>query len=333
MRAAVVERFGEPADVLTVKDVPDPTSTPGSARVRMLLSPVNPSDLMTVRGIYGRRPDLPFTPGYEGVGVVEDASGMLAWVRGLKGKRVAVLNGTGGNWAEQVVVPSRQVVPLPDHLSDEQGATFFVNPASAVVMTRHVLNVPRGEWLLQTAAGSALGRMVIRLAVRDGFRTVNVVRRRAQADELKQLGAHEVLVLGEDDIPARVRDLTGQRHGVGYAIDCVGGAMGSEAVKCLGKGGRLLLYGTLSNEPITFDPRVLMVGGKKVEGFWLSEWVRGQSPLAMLSLFGRIKGLMQDGVVATEVGTLFDLEQVAPAAREAEKPARGGKVLLRIGKR
>jgi NADPH2:quinone reductase len=333
MRAVVVERFGEPADVLTVKDVPDPAPASGMARVRMLLSPVNPSDLMSVRGIYGRRPDLPFIPGYEGVGVVEDASGMLAWVRGLKGKRVAVLNAAGGNWAEQVVVPSRQVVPLPDGLGDEQGATFFVNPASAVVMTRHVLKLPRGEWLLQTAAGSALGRMVIRLGVRDGFRTVNLVRRRAQVDELKALGAHEVLVLGEDDIPARVRDLAGKNHGVGYAIDCVGGAMGSEAVKCLGKGGRLLLYGTLSNEPITFDPRLLMVGGKKVEGFWLSEWVRGQSPLAMLSLFGRIKSLLQDGVVATEVGTVFDLEQVALAAREAEKPARGGKVLLKLGSR
>ncbi|MGL4553004.1 MAG: zinc-dependent alcohol dehydrogenase family protein, partial [Gemmataceae bacterium] len=253
--------------------------------------------------------------------------------RGLKGKRVAVLNGVGGNWAEQAVVSSRHVVPLPDHVADEQGATFFVNPASAIVMTRHVLKVPRGGWLLQTAAGSALGRMVIRLAARDGFQTINLVRRRAQVDELKKLGAHEVLVLGEDDVPARVRALTGKDGGVGHAIDCVGGEMGSEAVKCLGKGGRLLLYGTLSNEPIRFDPRGLMVGGKKIEGFWLSEWVRGQSPLAMLSLFGKIKTLMQDGVIGTEVGTVFGLDRVAEAAREAEKPARGGKVLLRIGSR
>src|SRR4051794_24070193 len=113
MRAAVVDRFGEPGDVLSVRDVPDSACGSGQARVRMLLCPVNPSDLMTVRGIYGRRPELPFIPGYEGVGVVEEASGVLAWVRGLKGQRVAVLNGAGGNWAEQVVVSSRHVVPLP----------------------------------------------------------------------------------------------------------------------------------------------------------------------------------------------------------------------------
>ncbi len=329
MRAAVCERFGEPADVLAYKDTPAPECGAGQVRVRMLASPVNPSDLMTVRGVYGRRPALPFIPGYEGVGVVEEARGWLAWLRGLKaGRRVAVLNGVGGNWAEQVVIPARQAVPLPDDLPDEQAASFFVNPASAIVMTRHVLNVPRGAWLLQTAAGSMLGRMVIRLGKKHGFKTVNLVRRRAQEAELKALGADEVLVMGEDAIPHRVRQLS--KDGVGYALDCVGGAMGSEAIKCLGPNGRLLLYGTLSPDPLTFDPRVLMVGGKRIEGFWLSEWVQTRGPLAMLSLFSQITSLMREGILATEAGQSFPLEKIADAVREAEKPARGGKVLLRI---
>lgn len=331
MKAAVCTLFGEPAEALACRDVPAPDCGAGEVRVRMLASPVNPSDLMTVRGVYGRRPQLPFIPGYEGVGVVEEAKGLLAWFRGLKGKRVAVLNGAGGNWAEQVVIPSRQAVPLPDDLPDEQAASFFVNPASAIVMVRHVLQVPRGEWLLQTAAGSMLGRMVVRMGKRDGFRTINLVRRRAQVAELKQLGADEVLVLGEDDVPSRVRDLT--KQGAAYAIDCVGGAMGSEAVKCLGPGGRLLLYGTLSGESISFDPRVLMVGGKRVEGFWLSEWVARQGIWTMLSLFSQITSLMREGTLATEKGTTYPLEQIADAVREAEKPARGGKVLLRISQR
>jgi NADPH:quinone reductase-like Zn-dependent oxidoreductase len=185
--------------------------------------------------------------------------------------------------------------------------------------------------MLQTAAGSMLGRMVIRLGKKHGFRTINLVRRRAQEAELKALGADEVLVLGEDAVPQRVRQLV--KDGVGYAIDCVGGAMGSEAVKCLGPNGRLLLYGTLSPDPISFDPRVLMVGGKRIEGFWLSEWVQKQGPLTMLSLFSQITALMREGVLATEAGQAFPLEQVADAVREAERPARGGKVLLRIGTR
>src|SRR5262245_45271060 len=100
MKAAICTQFGEPADVIACRDAPDPAVGPGEVRIRMLASPVNPSDLMTVRGVYGRRPSLPFIPGYEGVGIVEEANGLLAWFRGLKGSRVAVLNGTGGNWAE-----------------------------------------------------------------------------------------------------------------------------------------------------------------------------------------------------------------------------------------
>ena len=141
----------------------------------------------TSAGRYGLKPRLPATPGFEGVGVVEaTGGGLLGWLR--KGKRVAVINDRIGNWAEYTVTKARQVVPVPDDLSDEQAATFFVNPATAIIMTRDVLRVPPGEWLLQSAAGGELGKMVIRLGKKYGFRTLNVVRRREQVEELKELG-------------------------------------------------------------------------------------------------------------------------------------------------
>src|SRR5437868_3067014 len=122
MKALVFGRFGEPSEVLQLQDVPLPEVGPGQVRVRMLASPVNPSDLMTVRGQYGRRPPLPATPGFEGVGVVDAAGpGLMRLIRGLSpGRRVAVLNGTGGNWQQFVVLPARQVVPLPADIPDEQ---------------------------------------------------------------------------------------------------------------------------------------------------------------------------------------------------------------------
>ncbi|HMF11792.1 MAG TPA: alcohol dehydrogenase catalytic domain-containing protein, partial [Gemmataceae bacterium] len=161
MKAVVFERFGDPAEVLQVREVPEPEPGPGQVRVRMLASPIGPADLLTVRDEYGHRPKLPATPGTEGVGIVEAGRGLLGRLR--VGRRVAVLNETGGNWQEKVVVPALRVVPLSRHVPDDQAATFFVNPATAFIMTRLVLNVPPGAWLLQTAAGSALGRMVIRL--------------------------------------------------------------------------------------------------------------------------------------------------------------------------
>jgi NADPH:quinone reductase-like Zn-dependent oxidoreductase len=328
MKAVVLDTFGDPEQVLQVRDVPAPTPSSGEVRVRMLASPINPSDLMMIRGQYGKRPPLPATPGFEGVGIVEEGSGLLAWR--VKGKRVAVLSNGGGNWQEQVVIPARQAVPVPAGLSDEQAATFFVNPASALVITRYVLRVPAAAWLLQTAAGSALGRMVIRLGQRDGFRTLNVVRRREQAEELLRLGGTAAVATNEESMIERVLALTGG-EGVGYAIDAVGGTTGTDALRCLGRGGRLLLFGTLAGEPIQIDPRVLLVGQKRVEGFWLSEWARDQSIVTMLGLFRRIGGLMEGGTLTTEIGATFSLDEIQAAVRAAAQPARHGKVLLRIG--
>src|SRR5947209_17565206 len=122
MKAIVCEKWGNPEEVLQVRDVPEPVPGRGEVRVRMIASPINPSDLLMIRGEYGRQPPLPATPGFEGVGIVEEGSGLLAWR--VKGKRVAVLNSAGGNWAEQVVIPARQAVPVPAGLTDEQAASF-----------------------------------------------------------------------------------------------------------------------------------------------------------------------------------------------------------------
>jgi NADPH:quinone reductase-like Zn-dependent oxidoreductase len=330
MKAIVCEQWGEPDRVLQVREVPVPQCGPSTVRVRMLASPINPSDLFMVRGIYGKQPPLPCTPGFEGVGIVEEGRGLLGWR--VKGKRVAVLNSAGGNWAEQVIIPARQAVPVPADLSDEQAATFFVNPASAIVMTRCVLRVPPGAWLLQTAAASALGRMVIRLGVKHNFRTINVVRRREPVEELTRLGGTAVVVAGEEPLLERVMAVT-KGEGVPFAIDAVGGDLASQVVQTLGHGGRMLLYSTLSEKPLTLDPRALMTVPRRIEGFWLSAWVREQGPLRMLGLFRRIKALLREGVVTTDVGKTFSLEEVRAAVAEAARPARHGKVLLKMGTR
>ena len=79
MKALVFDKFGDPSKVLQLQDVPLPEPGPGQVRVRMLASPINPSDLMYISGKYGLTPRPPATPGFEGVGVVEEGSGLLAW--------------------------------------------------------------------------------------------------------------------------------------------------------------------------------------------------------------------------------------------------------------
>ncbi|MGQ0633187.1 MAG: zinc-dependent alcohol dehydrogenase family protein [Planctomycetaceae bacterium] len=327
MRAIVFDRFGEPADVLQVRESPEPVPSPGEIRVRMLAAPVNPSDLMVVRGVYGRLPPLPATPGLEGVGVVEANGG--GWLgKFLLGKRVAVLNSRTGSWAEKAVLPVKQAIPLSSRLSVEQGAMFFVNPATAYIMTREILRVPPGEWLLQTAAGSAVGRMIIRLGKRFGFKTINIVRRGEQKAELQALGADVVIAESDGDVAAQVRNAVGD--GVRYVVDPVGGKTASAVVRSLARGGRMLVFGTLSPDPLSFSPRELMVAAASIEGFWLSNWMSTQKLVNKLRLRSVLTKLILDGTLASDVGGTYEIDAIAAAVHAAEKPARDGKVLLKL---
>ncbi len=327
MKAAVFDAFGEPSRVLQVREVPTPIPGPGQIRARMIASPVNPSDLLVVQGLYGVLPALPSIPGFEGVGVV-DAVGPGLLGRFVKGKRVAVINSAGGNWAEYAVIPARQARPIPDDIPDEQAAAYFVNPATVLALTRHVLAVPRGEWLLQAAAGSTLGRMIIKLGRHDGFKTLSVVRRPEAIAELKALGGDAVISSSEGPIEEQVRKITGGA-GVRYAIDPVGGATGMGLFRSLGEGGRLVLYGTLSGEPIPVDPRLVISGRRSIEGFWLGHWMRERSIPAALMLFRDIASLIRQNVLSSEIGRIYPLDRIQDAVREAGQAGHQGKILVR----
>jgi NADPH:quinone reductase-like Zn-dependent oxidoreductase len=229
------------------------------------------------------------------------------------------------------------LLPVPDGISDEQVASFVVNPASAILMVRHVLAVPEGEWLLQSAAGSELGRMIIRLAKRDGIRTLNVVRRRDAVAELEALGADAVIVSTDGPIDEQVRDIVG-RQGVGFAIDPVVGRTGTEMFKALHEDGRMLVYGSLTGEPIRIgdDPRDILSGRRRLEVFWLGYWLprlddSGFYPTgtpAGSQLAKDIEALMREDVLKTSPGHTYSLEEIGSAVAQAESVGRHGKVLL-----
>lgn len=328
MKAIRFEQFGEPREVLRVVDLPDPEPGRNEVRVRMIAAPINPSDLLVVRGRYGVLPTLPATPGFEGVGVVEKAGPGL-FGKLIRGKRVAVLNQAGGNWAEKVVVPALRAIPVSSDLPDEQVASFFINPATVLAMVRHVLKVPKGEWLLQSAAGSTLGKMIIKLGKVDGFKTLNVVRRREAVAELKALGGDAVISSSDGPIDEQVRALTGGR-GVAYALDPVGGETGGQVFQSLGDDAHMLVYGLLSNEPICFDPRAMIAGKRVIEGFWLGHWMASRSKIKAVKLFREITAMIREGVLATEPGRSFPLDAIGEAVVEAEEVGRKGKALLRM---
>jgi NADPH:quinone reductase-like Zn-dependent oxidoreductase len=114
-------------------------------------------------------------------------------------------------------------------------------------------------------------------------------------------------------------------------MDAVGGATGSQVVSCLAPGGRLVVYGTLSGEPIALDPRAMIGGGLRVEGFWLGHWAKSRSLPKKLRLIRQIRSLIRSGVLTSDVAATYPLERVTEAVRNAAAPAKGGKVLLTLG--
>src|SRR5262249_21690334 len=162
---------------------------------------------------------------------------------------------------------------------------------------------------------------------REGFRTINIVRRREQGEELLREGADAVICTADESISEKVRALT-EGGGVPFALDAVGGATGSEAARTLAPGGRMLAYGTLTAEPLSLDPRTLIVGQKRIEGFWLGEWVARQGLLTKLRLVKRIGRLMSAGVLTSPIAATYPMEKIQDAVRDADQPGKPGKIIL-----
>ena len=155
MKAIVFEEVGTPSLVLKLHEQPLPEPKEGEVRVRVMASPVNPSDTMFIQGMYGIRPQLPSPAGFEGMGVIEAVGEGVSWPVGMR-----VSFTTIGAWAECVIVHHKALIPVPDSISDELAAQLFVNPFTAYAMVQES-GVEAGQWLMLTACGSGLWYLVI----------------------------------------------------------------------------------------------------------------------------------------------------------------------------
>ncbi|NVH77285.1 zinc-dependent alcohol dehydrogenase family protein [Paraburkholderia sp. JPY432] len=225
MKALIFERNGEPSEVVHWRDAADPTPGPDEVRVRMLLAPVHPSDLHVIRGRFARQrqPELPASPGSEGVGIIDAVGNDVPRTR--IGERVVLLD-VPGTWREQVISPADRAIPVPQAISDEDAAQALINPMTAWAMTMSEHQLGRGDCLVQSAAGSTVGRLVLQIAKAQGFRTINLVRREEQVAEIKALGGDVVLCTADQNWSEQLKTATGG-NGIAKAIDCVAGRTGA----------------------------------------------------------------------------------------------------------
>jgi len=230
MKRVIFHQFGKPSDILNVEEVGKQTPGPDEVLIKVLASPINPSDIMFVQNLYGIRPQLPSSAGFEGVGIIEEVGTNAKIAVGTRVSFTAI-----GTWSEYVITNHRTLIPVPAAMTDDVAAQLFVNPFTAVAMVEES-RVKEGEWLMVTACASALGKMVIQICKMRGIKTIGTVRRNDLNDELIALGLNEVINTTEENLPKRVQQITNY-EGVKAVLECVGGHTASEAVKCLGRGG------------------------------------------------------------------------------------------------
>ena len=313
MRAIVIPHPGPP-EVLELREVPSPVPQRGEVRVAVRATAVNRADLLQRIGAYPAPADAPADiPGLEYAGVV-DAVG--DGVRDLVvGDRVFGLAG-GGAYAEQLVLPARVVVKMPEGLSFVDGAAIpeaFVTAWDAMITQGRLC---AGETVLVSAAGSGVGTAAVQIARAIGARSIGTVRAGAQAagklSRAQQLGLDEGVMIHEGRFAAAVLELTGGL-GVELVLELVGGGFVEEVLRCVQVGGRILLVGLMAGVRAELDLGALLRRRVRLQGTVLRARPIEEKIAAAHLLARRIAPLLARGALRPVVDRVFSLAEAAAA--------------------
>ena len=319
----IFRQHGDPLSVLEV--VAEPLKAPGAGEilVTQVCAPINPADLNTVEGKYPIRPDLPGTPGVEGVGIVaEIGEGVTGFT---PGKSVLLPHGFGC-WRESGVLAAEGLVKVPAGVPKAEAAMLKINPATAWRMLHDFVALKPGEWVLQNAANSAVGRNVIAMARELGQRTVNLVRRAELVDELKALGA-DLVILDDEQAVEQIKAGTGGAA-IRLALNAVGGESALRLANALASSGVHVTYGAMSRQNVKLPNGLLIFKDLQFRGFWVSRWYKSAPSEETQAMFAKLFDFAARGVINTPVERVYPMAEVQAAVRHASQSSRAGKILL-----
>ncbi len=329
MRQLQLIAHGEPSEVIELNTVSEPALGQEDVLISMEAAPMNPSDFLFVRGMYGIRPAFPSSVGAEGVGRVAKIGSKVD--PALRGKRVLILpTYEQGTWADEVVVPVRNLVPMSDEADPLQLSMIGINPATAYLLLNRYVSLMPGDWIGQTAANAAMGQYIIALAKLAGVKTLNVVRREEAAEQVREWGGDRAVLNGGDNLHRDIEEaLDGKK--LSLVLDTVGGTPVGELAKSLKPGGSIVVYAMQSGQFPAMPPKEFIYRGLSLHGFWLINWIRNASHLEIEEIYQKLGDLVADGSLSAAVEQVYPLDQYKEAFKQSLKSNRSGKILFKFG--
>jgi trans-2-enoyl-CoA reductase len=326
MKTLIQTAYGEPSRVLELREEPDQLPDTGEALIGVEAAVVQMADVHTVSGRDGFRKSLPRTPGYEGVGRVLALGAGVSNV--VVGERVLCPVGSGTH-REQYSIKADHLTPAPEG-DAEQFALLALNPASALLMLQDHVKLSEGDWIIQNAANSAVGRIVQQIATELHLRVVNVVKSPDVAAELGDLGTDTVLI-DDKDLAQRVSTTT-QGAPIRLALDAVGGSATAVLAGCLAQGGTLINHGAMSGEAcqVTYD--ILSSREIRLVGFNPARRLARCSAQERKQLYDRLGAWVSAGALRAKIAAIYPIDKAIEAYERAMSlgDKRFGKVVIRF---
>ena len=311
--------FGQPQDSLTIEHVPLSSLEENKVRVRIEATNINPSDLLSIRGIgqYRHSHQPPRVPGFEAVGQVIDSN----HTEFIVGQRVLVA--TSGTWQQYIDVSPDDLFMIPPHLDSGYACQLYINALTAWVLTTEIAQLTKDDVLIVNAGSSAIGKIFAQLSFSLGF-TLIVVTSRPKSYPYK---SH--VIDAKLDLLTQIQQLNLPKPNI--AFDAIGGKSGTELIHTISKGGRYINYGTLSLE--FYEPYFFEYAKKQCidfTTFFLRNWEDAVGKRIRREKFTMMLDHFITNEIQLDVERRIPLEQVQSAIDliESESAVLNGKIIL-----
>ena len=323
MKIAQFSNYGKPDEVIDCIDVPDlDNPVENEVLIDVLACPINPADVLNIEGKYGVKAKLPARLGAECVGKVKKVGPL---VKGFKEGDI-VLPLDRENWVQQKIVDEKNLIMLPNDIDPIQLSMLKVNPATAYLMLKKYVKLQPGDWIIQDAANSGVGQCIIRLAKMEGIKTINIVRRKELASDLKDIGA-DLVIQDSPSMASEVKELTNGGD-IKLAIDAVGGDIILRIGECLVEEATILNYGLLSGKNIEMTSYQTVFKRLVLTGFWLMPWLQRMNRKEIFDMYNYLASLIESKKLYVPIEETYSLEEIKKAVKHSAAYNRSGKIII-----